>query len=182
MFTLYVEFENIFLWGHASKLMSCLDSSTPHTERPHKRIQRRAPLLPFAPRSMFHAEGSCRRRPRNTSVCVSRQPWHQKQAKKYLCLCVQPALASAAPCASALDSSPTKCAAFSVCRFGAGGDSAELSGRLTASGSEPQRNCARSWSNYTHYTLQTSSRAISSGKIPQWNNYLRYHLSSPNSV
>lgn len=136
----------------------------PPTERPHRRIQRRAPLLPFAPGSMFCAEGSCRTRPRNTSVCVSSQPWHQQPLVPVLWI-----------------SAPRSVLLF-LCHFGAGGVSAELFGRLTALGSEPQRNCAHSWSDCTHYTLKTSSRAISCGEIPQWNNYLRYHLFSPNSV
>ena len=128
----------LFMWSLKGSLLGSMPANwchvwtpaPPRTETPCRRIQRRAPILAFAPGALFPREGSCRGRPRNTSFRVSSQPWRQQPLVPMLWI---PA--------------PQSVLLFLYVALGRGESVPDLSGRLTASGSEPQRNCAHCWSD-----------------------------------
>lgn len=109
----------------------------PRTETPCRRIQNRVPIPTFTPGFLFPVEGSCRGRPRNTSVFPASPgvvtSWCQ-------CSGFQP---------------HKVCCFFCYVALGQGESVPDLSGRLTASGSEPQQNCAQCWSDRGHHTFTT---------------------------
>lgn len=136
----------LFKWSLKGSLLGSMPASWCHvwtpappvTKTPWRRIQRRAPVLALAPGSLFPAEGSCRGRPRNISIRASSQPWHQQPLVPVLWI---PA--------------PQSVLLFLYVALGPGEAVPDLSGRLTASGSEPQRNYVYCWSDRGQYTFKT---------------------------